>query len=626
VKGEELERSLNAEFEGYLRETLEEVRRELSQFEESVLTEIENQKRRLEELFSQVKERIPEQKELDPGFRASVLEHLRLARDEGAQITAMAMAEAEELERKTRAAEPGFADLSEAIREISMKTTQADILKSLMSYAEKFSGRGALFIVKNERFVGWRAFGEEKEQKEELIKSVVLPVASRNILAEAVNSLTTVDVSDSDYLGDTSFLRNIGYGSDRMVAIPLIVRGRGVAVLYADKGSRKKIYVEALESLARVASMTVEILASLKSAAKRSAAEEAVKEKHEPQAASTPAYQETYQPTTQPTYTEYAETSVKPEAYRDEEKYAYKERAEYREAEEVSQPAEEIQKYEPQVTYEEVTYEETKPVSEAFTETIESFKKAEEVYAPPVAEEQKVEIQQETTAPAFEEVHTVEERVAEEPVHAEEPVRAEESVHVDETVHVEEPVHAEEPVVTEVSTRAESYQPVQEPSTQIPVETSYSYREEAKERVVEEPKTAETFKPKEAEPGRTLESAVSPSATTPHISRLGDRPIDLPVEVSSEEERRYHNEARRFARLLVSEIKLYNEKKVREGREAGDLYDRLREAIDRSREMYDKRVKPIVAAKFDYFHYELVHSLAEGDVSKLGENYPGPSV
>jgi hypothetical protein len=91
----------------------------------------------------------------------------------------------------------------------------------------------------------------------------------------------------------------------------------------------------------------------------------------------------------------------------------------------------------------------------------------------------------------------------------------------------------------------------------------------------------------------------------------------------ADEERRFHNDARRFARLLVSEIKLYNEQKVREGLESSDLYDRLREAIDRSREMYDKRVQPPVASKFDYFHYELVGALAEGDEKKLGGTYPG---
>lgn len=102
--------------------------------------------------------------------------------------------------------------------------------------------------------------------------------------------------------------------------------------------------------------------------------------------------------------------------------------------------------------------------------------------------------------------------------------------------------------------------------------------------------------------------------------------VDLPVEVHDEEERRLHNDARRFARLLISEIKLYNEQKVAEGRSEHDLYDRLREYIDRSREMYDKRVKAEVAARYDYFHGELVNTLAEGDVAKLGANYPGATV
>jgi hypothetical protein len=93
-----------------------------------------------------------------------------------------------------------------------------------------------------------------------------------------------------------------------------------------------------------------------------------------------------------------------------------------------------------------------------------------------------------------------------------------------------------------------------------------------------------------------------------------------------EEEEKAHNDARRFARLLVSEIKLYNEQKVAEGRRTGDLYDRLKEDVDRSRQMYDKRVIPSVAAKFDYFYDELVSTLAEGDPSKLGSDCPGPSV
>ena len=76
----------------------------------------------------------------------------------------------------------------------------------------------------------------------------------------------------------------------------------------------------------------------------------------------------------------------------------------------------------------------------------------------------------------------------------------------------------------------------------------------------------------------------------------------------------------------MSEIKLYNEQKVADGRRGGDLYGRLKEDIDRSRQMYEKRVTPNVAAKFDYFYDELVSTLAEGESAKLGADCPGPSL
>ncbi|MFN8006057.1 MAG: hypothetical protein U0V70_03305 [Terriglobia bacterium] len=94
----------------------------------------------------------------------------------------------------------------------------------------------------------------------------------------------------------------------------------------------------------------------------------------------------------------------------------------------------------------------------------------------------------------------------------------------------------------------------------------------------------------------------------------------------SADEQKLHNDARRFARLLVSEIKLYNEQKVHAGRRDKNLYLILRDDIDKSREMYDKRVSPDVAAKVDYFHDELVKILAENEPSSLGAECPGPVI
>lgn len=149
--------------------------------------------------------------------------------------------------------------------------------------------------------------------------------------------------------------------------------------------------------------------------------------------------------------------------------------------------------------------------------------------------------------------------------------------------------------------------------------------DEAAEVFADTPAPAEASTELSEEPPTWTPEPEEASSAPPTRRRYG-QDTELPVEVSGEEERRLHNDARRFARLLISEIKLYNEQKVAEGRSEHDLYDRLREYIDRSREMYDKRVKAEVASRYDYFHGELVNTLAEGDATKLGSNYPGATV
>jgi outer membrane biosynthesis protein TonB len=204
-----------------------------------------------------------------------------------------------------------------------------------------------------------------------------------------------------------------------------------------------------------------------------------------------------------------------------------------------------------------------------------------------------------------------------------------------ETAQVE-PEQPEEPsYVPQVETQAAPQVEAQAPATSAE-ETSASVAEtaEVETRVVEaepEPEIAsreESIAPPPPPIQTTVETPVfTEQYSTPlaRTRRYGMPEADLPVHVS-DDERRLHNDARRFARLLVSEIKLYNEQKVSEGRNQSDIYDRLREDIDRSRQMYDKRVAPPVAARHDYFHQELVNTLAEGDPAKLGSSYPGAAV
>ncbi|HVR38083.1 MAG TPA: hypothetical protein VMU84_03245 [Thermoanaerobaculia bacterium] len=123
--------------------------------------------------------------------------------------------------------------------------------------------------------------------------------------------------------------------------------------------------------------------------------------------------------------------------------------------------------------------------------------------------------------------------------------------------------------------------------------------------------------------------APAPAAAAPAAGGAEERPSTQyipPVGVrgsaatagEKSEEAKKHDEARRFARLLVSEIKLYNESKVDQGRKNHDLYERLKEDIDRSRQMYDERIAEDVRKTSNYFYDELVRILADGNAELLG--------
>lgn len=98
---------------------------------------------------------------------------------------------------------------------------------------------------------------------------------------------------------------------------------------------------------------------------------------------------------------------------------------------------------------------------------------------------------------------------------------------------------------------------------------------------------------------------------------FGFESIPIQPGLSLEESRR-HDEARRFARLLVSEIKLYNENKVEEGKKNKNIYSLLKEDINRSKQLYEERIAADIRAKSDYFKQALISILANGDSSALG--------
>ena len=127
-------------------------------------------------------------------------------------------------------------------------------------------------------------------------------------------------------------------------------------------------------------------------------------------------------------------------------------------------------------------------------------------------------------------------------------------------------------------------------------------------------------------PRHTAKSASEPVSDVVEVASAASAsaaaaPATDPFAGLSAEDADVHRKAQRFARLLVDEIKLYNQAKVSEGRRNRDLYDRLKEDIEKSRSTFQKRYGNTAAGSADYFQKEVVRSLAEDDLSVMGANF-----
>jgi len=94
----------------------------------------------------------------------------------------------------------------------------------------------------------------------------------------------------------------------------------------------------------------------------------------------------------------------------------------------------------------------------------------------------------------------------------------------------------------------------------------------------------------------------------------------------SAQEQMIHLRAQRYARVQVAEMRLYEPDAVQSGRAERKLYHVLRKQIDAGREEFRRDFFAPCPSMVDYFHLELVRTLANDDAEMLGKEYPGPMV
>ena len=548
---EELENSLQQAIESYLGDRLRAIDDQLSRLHAD-----------FNEALAHLRESSTGESLAATPLAESIAAHLKTAREQ--KLT----------EGAIPASQPSgeVAEVKRGVAEIEKQQTQSGVLGALLTSAAPFAERVAIFVIRHEQALGWRECEASDPTNLESIRGISFPLSADTLVGHAASSALPWCGAPGSNSEDELLIGQLGGDPQSVAAVPLAVRGKVVAVLYADTNSNdpSAVNLDALELLSRVAGMAVDLVSGA-----RSAAETHVSESPAPPVVAEP---------------EAAQETIEAQA-------SY-------EAEPTYQPS-----IEPQAS---------ETVAESDVEAPVSHE-VEVVAGPSIeaAAESEFDVvrEVEATSAEVEAAPMIEAEVSAEPI-AEAVVEPEVQV-----VHEVEaaPPEDEAAPATEVDVSAE-------PATEFVAEEVHEATGEPE--AVSQPAMVEPQPP----PPQPTFAPMAPGSAAQYATPLGSSrrrsgipEPDLPIEVG-EEERRLHNDARRFARLLVSEIKLYNEKKVTEGRSSGDIYDRLRDDIERSREMYLKRVAPPVAARHDYFHQELVNTLAEGDSAKLGSGYPGASV
>lgn len=623
---------LNSEIGATVDRAIAEMRQEVSQWLRSSSEELVG---RLAELRPAVPESFVAHGDLEPAVRSAAEELSSGARDAGREAGREDGRRDGLMEGRNEGRRIGVSELRDALGALDRARSQAEILAALLRESARWSSRSAILLLRGGEVRGWSSNGFDTT--EAALREVNLGAPAEGSWSRAFQGQGPVRLSSAECAVLCSRLASPL--PHEGVLVPLVLRDRVAAALYADQYDGSQLGAEALQVLCYTAALAIESL-PFRERASTATLEPVHGEPAQPAPApepQAPAPEAVAPDTTEAPAPETTEETSEPEAYAEAEP----EPAETHRTEAL--PA--VGGWDSASAYEDDTVAEVTEVSEVTEVEVEAEADVTDVAAEPMAYDASPE-----PAPWA----SVEEPAySDSPVAIAEPEEPPAETWSGPVAEVAEIAEEEEPSTPtqkiDLRTLSSIDAPAEpEPADSSPQATVLLQRSSLREAMTPTPVPVPAMPEPEPErpmppptPIRPVAPPPTPTLTSAPAATSGDTeaapsaagtpevrpPSDLqgpgwafasnrqPV---SPNEEALHEEARRLARLLVSEIKLYNEEQVEEGRRKRDVYERLREDIDRSRQMYEERVEPRILKSTDYFYQELVRILAAGDARALG--------
>src|ERR1700742_1451502 len=179
------------------------------------------------------------------------------------QIAAEVTAQVDQASAESVRLGADIALLRDSVVELNEQHTQAEVLNALVARAANFAPRVVLFVVKGNNALAWAARGLDENVGNASVRGLTVSLQSDSVLRDALNAQQTFYGSPDQQAENQLIFGKLGnLRPQRVLAVPLKVRSKAAAIIYADSAERGEaaINVEAIELIVSTAGMVVELV------------------------------------------------------------------------------------------------------------------------------------------------------------------------------------------------------------------------------------------------------------------------------------------------------------------------------------------------------------------------------
>jgi hypothetical protein len=149
-------------------------------------------------------------------------------------------------------------------KEIAAAVNQLSLINNLLEGISNFCNRAALFLLRDDKLVGWKGkgfSGIEGSITDDEVKKVFFSLSADTVFKKVLNTkevyLGKPNSQSDDHL---MYSRFGGSLPDKVFVIPFFVKGKPQAVIYTDVFGGSEIFSKEIEILATVGEMSLDLL------------------------------------------------------------------------------------------------------------------------------------------------------------------------------------------------------------------------------------------------------------------------------------------------------------------------------------------------------------------------------